>query len=226
MICSSDGFTNILTLQIYEIECCYLHSSNIRINKQTQFHVKSCRFVVLNSWNYLSDELITRLIWLVKTLWRFGIRDLFLRENLKLVFFRENTTAHFFWKKFTIRIFERKVILFCLHLRLAKVPYGVRTPWYECLSIYIMIRHYFKHFTVLVFVKISVRFVIIKTGHNFQKLSLCISFFLSLCPTTIPMTIFPFFSHMNFFINIELWHFYVIFVTLIWCCVCKINYYF
>ena len=34
----SDGFKNILTLPIYEIECFYLHSWYIRINKQTQFH--------------------------------------------------------------------------------------------------------------------------------------------------------------------------------------------
>ena len=36
-IFSSDGFTNILTLRIYKIICCYLHSHYIRINKQTQF---------------------------------------------------------------------------------------------------------------------------------------------------------------------------------------------
>ena len=43
LICSSDGFTNILTLRIYKIECCYLHSQYIRINnknKQTKFHKK------------------------------------------------------------------------------------------------------------------------------------------------------------------------------------------
>ena len=28
MICSSDGFTNILTLRIYEIECCSQHSTH------------------------------------------------------------------------------------------------------------------------------------------------------------------------------------------------------
>ena len=31
LVCSSDGFTNILTLQIYEIECCYLHSKYITL---------------------------------------------------------------------------------------------------------------------------------------------------------------------------------------------------
>ena len=35
---SSNGFTNILTLRIYEIDCRYLHSHYYtRINKQTQF---------------------------------------------------------------------------------------------------------------------------------------------------------------------------------------------
>lgn len=107
----------------------------------------------------LSDELIKRLIWLVKTSWNFRIRDWFFRDNSELLgIFRENTwwAAHFFLKKITIQIFEKKKksTFFCLHLRLAKVPYGVRTPWYECLSFYIIIiiRHYFKHFTVSVFV--------------------------------------------------------------------------
>ena len=61
----------------------------------------------------------------------------------------------FFWKKLQSRFLKKKKsTFFCLHLRLAKVPYGVRTPWYECLSFYIIIiiRHYFKHFTVSVFV--------------------------------------------------------------------------
>ena len=40
LICSSYGFTNILTLWIYKIESCYLHSQYIRINKQTDFHKK------------------------------------------------------------------------------------------------------------------------------------------------------------------------------------------
>ena len=85
----------------------------------------------------------------------------------------------------------------------------------------------FEAFHNVSFCEISVRFVIIKTGHNFQKLSLCISFSIPLLPLLRSLWRYSdFFSHMNFFINIELWHFYVIFVTLIWCCVCKINYYF
>jgi len=36
LTCSSDGFTNILSLQINEIECCYLHSQYIRIDEQKQ----------------------------------------------------------------------------------------------------------------------------------------------------------------------------------------------
>ena len=38
VICSSEGFTNILTLRINKIECRYLHSQYIRINKQNQCH--------------------------------------------------------------------------------------------------------------------------------------------------------------------------------------------
>ena len=177
----------------------------------------------------LSDELIIRLIWLVKT---------FVKNRnswkLEIVFFFVKThsaswAVHFFLKKISFRIFEKKVILFCLHLRLAKVPYGVRTPWYECLI-------NLHHPTIIWSIsqcQFLWNFCPIchqKTGHNFQKLSLCISFFY---PSIIPIfyyhpydDILNFFSHMNFFINIELWHFYVIFVTLIWCCVCKINYYF
>ena len=128
----------------------------IRINNQTQFRVKNCRFVVLNSWNHLMNSSKDWFDWSK------------LREDSEFVigffvktwncFFSWKHKVHhkqliFFWKKITIRIFERKVILFCLHLRLAKVPYGVRTPWYECLSIYIIIRHYLKHFTMSVFVK-------------------------------------------------------------------------
>ena len=116
---------------------------NKRINNQTQFRVKNCRFVVLNSWNHLMNEDSEFVIGFFVKTWN--------------CFFSWKHKVHheqliFFWKKITIRIFE-KVILFCLHLRLAKVPYGVRTPWYECLSIYIIIRHYLKHFTMSVFVK-------------------------------------------------------------------------
>ena len=53
LICSSNGFTNTLTLRIYEIECCYLHSM-----KQTQFYAKNCRSVD-SKFVKLSDELIT-----------------------------------------------------------------------------------------------------------------------------------------------------------------------
>ena len=40
VICSLDGFTNILALRIYKTECCYLYSQNIRMNKQSQLHEK------------------------------------------------------------------------------------------------------------------------------------------------------------------------------------------
>ena len=35
MICSSDGFTNILRLRIHEIECCYLFTFTVHKNKIT-----------------------------------------------------------------------------------------------------------------------------------------------------------------------------------------------
>merc|ERR1712008_578699 len=60
----------------------------------------------------------------------------------------------------------------------------------------------FEAFHSVSFCEISVRFVIIKTGHNYQKLSLCISFSIplsSLSPT-IPMTIFQFFFTHEFFL--------------------------
>ena len=176
----------------------------------------------------LSDELITRLIWLVKTLWRFGIRDWFLRENLKLLFSSWKHSSSFFFGKNYNPDFLKKSNFVLLAFETCQ---GAIWSSHSVIRVLINLHHHyhptlFEAFHSASFCEISVRFVIIKTGHNFQKLSLCISFFLSLCPTTIPMTIFPFFSHMNFFINIELWHFYVIFVTLIWCCVCKINYYF
>ena len=57
MICSSDGFMNILTLWIYKIECCYLQS-NEYANSVSR---KICRFVV-SKFVKLSGELITGLI--------------------------------------------------------------------------------------------------------------------------------------------------------------------
>ena len=61
MICSSDGFTNILILRIYKIKCCYSHPQYIRINKQTQFHEKKTRRFVVSKFVKLSDELINNL---------------------------------------------------------------------------------------------------------------------------------------------------------------------
>ena len=55
---TSDGFTNILKLRIYKIECCYLHSQYIRINN-TQFHEKN-RKVVVSKFVKQSDELINK----------------------------------------------------------------------------------------------------------------------------------------------------------------------
>ena len=106
----------------------------------------------------LSDELITRLIWLVITSvnswlissWKLEIVFLSWKHIMNSSYFLKKNYSPDFWKK--------KVILFCLHLRLAKVPYGVRTPWYECLSIYIMIRPLFEAFHSVSFCEISVRF--------------------------------------------------------------------
>ena len=55
---TSDGFTNILKLRIYKIECCYLHSQYIRINN-TQIHEKN-RKVVVSKFVKQSDELIIK----------------------------------------------------------------------------------------------------------------------------------------------------------------------
>ena len=73
----------------------------------------------------------------------------------------------------------------------------------------------FEAFHNVSFCEISVRFVIIKTGHNFQKLSLCISFFY---PSIILRSLWrysDFFSHMNFLLTSNydiftwfLWHLY------------------
>ena len=60
MICSSDGFTNILTLQIYEIGCCYLHSQYITIQKLSFTKKIFCRFVV-SKFMKLSDKLISKI---------------------------------------------------------------------------------------------------------------------------------------------------------------------
>ena len=70
MICPSDGFTNILTLWIYKIECCYLNSQCIRIDKHTHFYKeKDCRFVVI-TFVKLSDKLISKIdvLWTSKPL--------------------------------------------------------------------------------------------------------------------------------------------------------------
>ena len=49
---------NTLTPQIYKIECCYLHSQQIRINRQTQSHKKIRRLVVSQMVNYLMSWLV------------------------------------------------------------------------------------------------------------------------------------------------------------------------
>ena len=46
LICSSNGFTNTLTPQIYKIESCVLHLQQIRISKETKSQEKNCRSVV------------------------------------------------------------------------------------------------------------------------------------------------------------------------------------
>ena len=72
LICSSDGFTNILTLRIYKIECCY--SQYIGINKQTQF----VDLQFLNSWNYLMSLLIIRMFWkIIQNFWKTGGKHCF-----------------------------------------------------------------------------------------------------------------------------------------------------
>ena len=62
LICSSDGFTNILTLQIYAIECCYLHDSKyIRISKwkNSVSQKKIIDSYFLNWSNYLLSSSLT-----------------------------------------------------------------------------------------------------------------------------------------------------------------------
>ena len=159
--------------------------------------------------------------WLV-SLWKLGIA--FFRENTKCIM----SSSFFFEKKITIRIFEKKSNFVLLAFETCQ---GAIWSSHSVIRVLINLHYHptlFEAFHNVSFCEISVRFVIIKTGHNFQKLSLCISFFYpSIISYYDPYDDIPiFFSHMNFFINIELWHFYVIFVTLIWCCVCKINYYF
>ena len=156
----------------------------------------------------LSDELITRLIWLVKTSWRFGIRDWFLRENLELLFFVKTHSAwaaHFFLKKNYNPDFWKKSNFVLLAFETCQ---GAIWSSHSVIRVLINLHHHyhptlFEAFHSVSFCEISVRFVIIKTGHNFQKLSLCISFsipLLSLSPTTIPMTIFRiFFTHEFFY---------------------------
>ena len=46
------------TISFHENECCYLHSQYIRINKQTQFFRKICRFIVYRKFVKTCDELL------------------------------------------------------------------------------------------------------------------------------------------------------------------------
>ena len=56
MTCPSDGFVNILTLWIYKIEWCYLHSQYIRIYK-----FKKIRRFLVSKFVKLSNELIKKI---------------------------------------------------------------------------------------------------------------------------------------------------------------------
>ena len=62
----------------------------------------------------LSNGLITRLIWLVKTSWRFGIRDCFFFVKTWKKNFRANTAAQFFFEKKLHSGFLKKKVIFVL----------------------------------------------------------------------------------------------------------------
>ena len=167
-----------------------------------------------------SDELIKRLIWLVKTSWRFGIRDWFLCENLELLFFVKTQSASwaanfFFLKNYNPDFWKSNFVLLAF-----ETCQGAIWSSHSVIRVLINLHYHptlFEAFHNVSFCEISVRFVIIKTGHNFQKLSLCISFFYpSIISYYDPYDDIPiFFSHMNFLLTSNydiftwfLWHLY------------------
>ena len=147
----------------------------------------------------LSDELITRLIWLVITSvnswlissWKLEIVFLSWKHIMNSSYFLKKNYSPDFWKKksnFVLLAFE--------------TCQGAIWSSHSVIRVLINLHYdptFFKAFHSVSFCEISVRFVIIKTGHKFPKTFIVHFFFLSLCPTTIPMTIFPFFFTHEFF---------------------------
>jgi len=189
-----------------------------RINKQTQFRVKNCRFVVLNSWNYLMNSSQDWCDW-SKLCEDSEFLIGFSVKRWNCFFFRENPqcimSSSFFLKKITSDFWKNSNFA----LLAFETCQGAIWSSHSVIRVLINLHYHptlFEAFHSVSFCEISVRFVII--GHNYQKLSLCISFsipLLSLSPT-IPMTIFRFFFTHEFFLltsNYDiftwfLWHLY------------------
>ena len=131
----------------------------------------------------------------VISLWKLGIA--LFRENIQCI-------SSSFLKRNYNPDFRKKSNLVLLAFETCQ---GAIWSSHSVIRVLINLHHHyhptlFEAFHSVSFCEISVRFVIIKTGHNFQKLSLCISFSIplsSLSPSTIPMTIFRFFFTHDFF---------------------------
>ena len=149
-------------------------------------------------------------LWLVSP-WKDGIAFFLVKTH------SVSWAAHFFWKKLHPDFWKNSNFV----LLAFETCQGAIWSSHSVIRVLINLHYHptlFEAFHSVSFCEISVRFVIIKTGHNYQKLSLCISFsipLLSLSPT-IPMTIFRFFFTHEFFLltsNYDiftwfLWHLY------------------
>ena len=177
----------------------------IRINNQTQFRVKNCRFVVLNSWNHLMNSSKDWFDWsklredsefvigfFVKT-WNCFFSWKHKVHHEQLIFFLKKNYNPDFWKSnFVLLAFE--------------TCQGAIWSSHSVIRVLINLHYHptlFEAFHNVSFCEISVRFVIIKTGHNFQKLSLCISFFY---PSIISYLLRSLWRYSDFFFTHEFFY--------------------